>query len=166
MKRDLPYWIKILPIGILSLGLLGVLFSVHISRVTSFSMEPTYSLGDRVLVESLSLRAVPPQRGEVIVFRDPRQATHPLVIKRIVGFPDERIDIKDDVVSVTDKKGVQTVFEKGSLLGREDNGKDFTMQLGPLDYFLMGDNRAGSKDSRTWGTIQLSEMFGRPLFHW
>jgi signal peptidase I len=127
-------------------------------------MEPTFIMRDIVLVDSLSLYIFPPERGELIVYKDPRQVDRPFVIKRIVGMPGEDLDIKDDIVSVTGSDGLTTYFGKGSLLGRENNGKDWHIHLGPEDYLLMGDNRAGSKDGRTTGTIQKSEMFGRPYF--
>jgi signal peptidase I len=138
-------------------------FSVPLT-VTSFSMSPTFERDDLVLVEDFSLRFFPPKRGDEIVYKDPRQKDHPYVIKRIVGMPGEDLYIKNDLVYVIDQNKNGLFFPPDSLLGRRDNGKDWQIHLGPEDYLLMGDNRPGSKDGRETGTIQASEMFGRPYF--
>ena len=127
-------------------------------------MEPKYLKNDILLVENFSLNFFAPKRGEVIVYKDPRDKNHPFVIKRIIGMPNEKLFIENDLVSVVDKNNATTTFPLNSLLGGKDNGKDFSIILGPEDYFLMGDNRAGSKDSRETGTIQKHEMYGRPYF--
>jgi signal peptidase I len=133
-------------------------------RVVSFSMAPAYLVDDIVLAESLSLKFFDLERGEVMVYKDPRQTEHPYVIKRIIGMPGEKLVIENDIVSIVDQNMATTTFPKDSLLGRKENGSDYSVNLGPADYFLMGDNRPGSKDSRVSGTIQPHEIYGRPFF--
>lgn len=140
------------------------ILSLRSLTVVSFSMSPTLEKGDIVLVDWLSLYIIPPMRGGNIVYVDPRNKEHPYVVKRIVGMPNETVFIKNDLISIVDKNNSTTTFEAGSKLGGTNNGGDFQMLLGKDDYFLMGDNRPGSKDSRQTGTIQPPEMFGRPLF--
>lgn len=131
-------------------------------EVISFSMEPTFQKGDLVLTETLTLSVLSPQRGGLIVYKDPRQTEKPLVIKRVVGLPTETVVIERDLVSVRSGFGAATTFAPDSNVGRRDNGQDWQITLGKEDYLLMGDNRAGSKDGRQTGTIQPSEMYGRP----
>lgn len=126
-------------------------------------MEPTLGNGDRMLIETLTPHLGLLFRGQLIVFRDPRDPKHPVVVKRIVGLPRETITVHRESVTVRHPNGREETFEQGSVLGRKDNGDDKTMLLGPHDYFLMGDNRADSRDSRDYGTIQPNEMIGRPL---
>ena len=130
------------------------------------SMEPTLGSGDRMLVETLTPHLGLLSRGQLIVFRDPRDPKHPVVVKRIIGLPGETVVVHRDSVTIRHADGREERFEKGSVLGRKDNGDDKTMLMGPHDYFLMGDNRADSRDSRDYGTIQSSEMLGRPVLRY
>ena len=143
-----------------------LLFFIEPHVVEGPSMEPTLGSGDRMLVETLTPRLGILFRGQLIVFRDPRDPKHPVVVKRIVGLPGETVVVQRDSVTIRHGDGREETFEKGSVLGRKDNGDDKTMLLGPCDYFLMGDNRADSRDSRDWGTIQPSEMLGRPVLRY
>ncbi len=153
----------LVPIAIISVLVSLVIFLSQPLKIVGISMEPTYSINDVVLAESLTLNFFPPKRGEVIVYKDPRQTEHPYVIKRVVGMPGEKLVIENDIVSIVDQNMSTTTFLKDSLLGRRENGMDYSINLGPADFFLMGDNRPGSKDGRISGTIQLSEMYGRPF---
>jgi signal peptidase I len=138
------------------------LFNSTALKVVSFSMRPTVDIGDVILVEGFSLRFIPPERGSVVVYKDPRQTEEPFVIKRVVGMPGDSMKIKDDILSIKTTNGLLIEYEKDSDLGRRDNGGDWSIELGPSDYLLMGDYRPGSKDGRKTGSIQLSEMYGRP----
>ena len=145
---------------VLTVTLGAGVFALPGFRITSFSMEPTLAQGDVVIVIPFlgSLG-----RGDVVIYIDPRLENHPFVVKRIVGLPNEQLAIRDDLVSVQTGEGELT-FPKDSLLGRRNNGRDLSIVLGPEDYLLMGDNRPGSKDGRTTGTIQRHEMYGAILF--
>lgn len=163
MEDLIKFYYKYFLGGLVIFLSLLLLFS-SLLKVVSLSMEPTLATGDIVLVESFSLWAGEPERGDLIVYVDPRQKDHPKVVKRIVGIPEENLFIKDDIISVVNKYNYQTTFSKDSTLGRRDNGVDYQIVLGKDDFFLMGDNRAGSRDSRQTGTIQPHEMFGKPYF--
>jgi len=145
------------------LAALFLLVFIEPHAVVGSSMLPTLEEGDRLLVETLTPHVGLLLRGQLIVFRDPRDPKHPVVIKRIIGMPHETIHVEAHQITITHPDGRSEVFAQGSELGRDGNGDDKTMQLGPYDYFLMGDNRGESRDSRDYGTIQPSEMLGRPL---
>lgn len=140
------------------------ILSNSVLKVVSFSMEPTLMQGDVVVIDRISLFFFNPRRGALIVYRDPRQEEKPYVIKRVVGMPNELFLIREGIISVVDESGATTTFPIGSFLGRDLNGKDFQIKLGPLDYLLLGDNRSGSRDGRATGSIQPSEMTGRAYF--
>lgn len=142
--------------------------------VTGISMQPTFQEGDYLLVEKISPRLIGLFRGSPVVFRDPRNPQHPIILKRVIGLPNETIRIANGSVTAERGKGGKWeeggAEEKGANIEKWEegekagNGPDFEMKLGPEDYFLMGDNRAQSEDSRVWGTIQPSEMIGTVLF--
>lgn len=158
MYRVWTYYIE--AVGVICMFCIVLLiFLCRIVVISSMSMEPTFRNGDYVLI--LPYLGIL-ERGDIIVYVDPRNASHPLVVKRIVCLPTETVSITDDILSVRSGDVTKT-FPTGTTIGRRDNGSDFSIQLGPEDYLLFGDNRPGSKDGRTQGTIQRHEMYGTPL---
>ena len=127
------------------------------------SMRPAFEPNDRLLVESISPRLGLLSRGDVIVFPDPRDPKHPIMIKRIVGLPNETVRVEFERVVILHPNGTEEVFPAGTLLGGSHNSDTKETVLGPEDYFVMGDNRDESIDSRHWGTIQPHEMTGKPI---
>jgi signal peptidase I len=138
------------------------------AKMKGFSMEPTYSEGSWLFLYPLSgywYEKYLFYRGQIVVFQDVRRPDKILEVKRIVGLPNEILKIEDDIVSVENQKeNTSEVFLIDSKLGRRDNGVDMQMALGAEDFFLMGDNRPGSRDSRQIGPIQIPEMKAIVLF--
>lgn len=151
------------PVAWAMLLALILLIFVEPHAVSGPSMLPTLEEGDRLLVEKLTPHVGLLVRGQLIVFRDPRDPKHPVVVKRIIGMPRETIHVEAHQITITHGDGTTEILAQGSELGRDGNGDEKTMRLGPYDYFLMGDNRGESRDSRDYGTIQPSEMLGRPI---
>jgi len=161
-KFHIPYSKFLLnPIFWSSLIALLMLFGIRPYIVSGPSMHPALFANDRVLVERYSPKLGFLSRGDIIVFPDPRDPKHPLTVKRIIGLPGETVRIKDRVIYILDESGTETPLD--DKWGTSDNGVDMEMKLGPEDYFLMGDNRGESTDSRDWGTIQPHEMIGQPI---
>jgi signal peptidase I len=133
--------------------------------VRQTSMVPTYQNNDYLVVEKLSYRFNEPERGDVIIFKSPIENGRTL-IKRIVGLPGETIEIDGNrtVIKYGDKS---TVLEEPYVKNQAPNfSGTYTLKDG--QYFMMGDNRAGSYDSRSWGPISRKDIIGRPflrLFH-
>jgi len=130
--------------------------------IPSGSMEPTLKVNDRVLVNKLSYKLHPIHRGDIVVFkRPPSEASDPTIkdlIKRVIGLPGETIEERAGYVYIN---GVQL---KEPYLPPDAQG--VTTSLPPLkipanQYFVMGDNRTNSKDSRFIGTIPRSLIVGR-----
>jgi signal peptidase I len=96
----------------------------------------------------------PPQRGEVIVFRSPRQPDQDFV-KRVVGLPGEEIEVRNGAVYI-DGSALEEPY-----LDRRDNSNRAPIKLGEGEYFMMGDNRGNSNDSRTWGPLHVGNVRGK-----
>lgn len=155
---------KQLIISTLALVIIALPFVLKPFIVSGVSMEPTFSEGEYLLVENFSPRLFGLSRGANVIFRDPRHPQHPLIIKRAIGLPNEDVTVGQNNVTVTDSRGHATTFGPDTVIGRDLEGAEFFhVKLGPEDYFLMGDNRDQSEDSRSWGTIQPHEMIGRPV---
>lgn len=149
---------------IVVLGIAAIYLCVDFVSIQGPSMVPTYATGDVLMYETLSHRLGLLARGDVVVIREPRSREHPLIIKRIVGLPGETIHVRDEYIEIEYPDKRIERFEKGSAIGRHNNGSPKDMYLGPEDYYVLGDNRDLSTDSRTRGSIQPHEMLGKVLF--
>ena len=169
-------------------AILSLPFFLRPFAVNGSSMAPTLRSDDVVLVDTLSYRLVPIQRGELLVFRNPHRKTEgdrvEVDIKRVIGLPGETVHVRADKVvvdracadaSVPTTQQVpiqpedgpcQTTYPADTLLGggtAGGNGNEFDMHLGPQDYFVLGDNRRDSSDSRYFGTVQPENFIGRAV---
>ena len=124
-------------------------------------MEPSFQNGDYLIVDEISYRLKDPQRGEVIVFKYPMNPSQ-RYIKRIIGLPGETIEIHDGKVDVYDQKGVpQVLDELGYLPESITTSGNTEFQLSNSEYFVLGDNRDLSSDSRRWGSLPRENIIGR-----
>lgn len=124
--------------------------------VSGASMEPMFQNGDYLLIDELSYYFREPQRGEVIVFRypsDPRS----FYIKRIIALPGETIEVRDGSVFVSNNDN-KPLSE--SYIHVQDTGGNVVTELKENEYFVMGDNRPFSFDSRSWGPLERSDIVG------
>ncbi|MEK7162438.1 MAG: signal peptidase I [Patescibacteria group bacterium] len=122
--------------------------------VRGASMEPTFEDGEYLIIDELSYRFREPQRGEVIVFRFPQDPSK-FFIKRIIGLPDESIEIRENKIFI----GGQELNEP--YLSEALTTPDGIVELGAGEYFMLGDNRLFSSDSRKWGTLEQGLIVGR-----
>lgn len=131
--------------------------------VSGASMETTFSSGQYLIVDQISYRFEEPERGDVIVFRYPKDPSK-FFIKRIIGMPGDTIDIKGNIVTITN-----TTHPTGVILKEDAYVRDMapnttlTEVLGDEEYFVMGDNRNASSDSRMWGVLKRDKIVGRAL---
>lgn len=127
-------------------------FALYI--IEGSSMWPTFHDGDTAVVNMLARRIGPIGRGEIVLVRDGQFAEY--ATKRVVGLPDELIEFRGGRVYVNSRvlpepylhKGMQTVSERTRF------------RLGPREYFVLGDNRGDSFDSRTYGPISRDDIMG------
>jgi signal peptidase I len=135
--------------------------------VKGSSMEPNYHSSDYLIIDELSYKLREPQRGEVIVFQYP---LNPSVryIKRIIGLPGETIEIKNGEVFVSRAGGEANKVDESLYLSvkvQEEwkNTNYSSLVLKQNEYFVMGDNRNYSSDSRRWGILPFKNITGRVL---
>ncbi len=129
--------------------------------VSGASMEPTFDSGEYLVVDELSYRFREPARGDVIIFRYPKDPSK-YFIKRIVGLPDETITIKGSEVIVVNRAHPEGLVLPETYLDPGRLKSDFiTVALSDGEYFVLGDNRKESSDSRYWGTLPRENIIGR-----
>jgi len=128
------------------------------------SMEPNYHSGDYLIIDQLSYRFHAPERGEVIVLKFPLDPSQRF-IKRIVGLPGETVEVQDGKVVVYGKeerrRDVVVLDESVYLpLGLQTPGS-VRIDLAEQEYFVLGDNRSFSSDSRKWGVLEKELIVGK-----
>jgi signal peptidase I len=141
-------------------------------RVPTSSMEPTLAcarptigctarLNDRVIVAKIVYRFRDPERGEIAVFHAPAEAKQRCTeggtyLKRVIGIPGDRVTERNGVFYLDGKR-----LSEGYVNGyNRDSVTKVWPRLGKDEYFMMGDNRIGSCDSRTWGPVPRSAFIG------
>ncbi len=129
--------------------------------VNGSSMDSTFLDGEYLVVDELSYRFREPERGEVLIFKYPDDPSK-YFIKRLIGLPGETVDIKSDKVTITNKEHPMGLVLDEPYIHSRSLG-DNTVTLGPGQYFVMGDNRLVSSDSRVWGPLPKSDLVGRPV---
>jgi len=128
------------------------------------SMEPTFFDKEYLIVEEISYRFNGPQRGDVIVFKSPENPGDYL-IKRVIGLPDERVEIKGGEVTIyNDSHPAGFKLNESYLPPGLMTGGDLDVQVGSNRYFVLGDNRSVSLDSRSFGVITRQGIVGRVWF--
>ncbi len=123
------------------------------------SMEPNFHEKDYLIIDEVSYRFKEPERGEVIVFRPPVE-TEDFYLKRIIGLPGERVKVEDNKIIVYNKDNPAGVVVEENYIS-EDTVGSYSMTLGEGQYFVMGDNRDASFDSRRFGPISDETIVGR-----
>ena len=129
--------------------------------VSGSSMFPTFEDGQYLVVDEISYRLDNPKRDDVVVFRYPNDTTK-FFIKRIIGLPGETVDIKGSEVTITNKEHPNGfILDQSYIKNISNDNKHF--ELKDNEYFVMGDNRTASYDSRYWGAVPKNLMVGRAL---
>lgn len=132
------------------------------------SMEPNYHSGDYLIIDELSYRLRDPQRGEVIVFKYPLNPSY-RYIKRIIALPNETLELKNGEVYISRADSeAQKIDESLYINSKTREEWKRMLSYGPLtlkgdEYFVMGDNRNYSSDSRTWGVLPVKNITGKVL---
>ena len=124
--------------------------------VKGASMEPNFDDGQYLIIDELSYRFRQPERGEIIVFKYPHD-TSQRYIKRIIGLPGETVEIKNGEVLVNSQ-----ILNESSYLPEGLATAGLTkIILSENEYFVLGDNRLHSSDSRSWGSVPKENIVGR-----
>jgi signal peptidase I len=131
--------------------------------VKGASMEPNFRDGDYLIIDEITYKFKAPERGEVIVFRYPNDPSQ-RYIKRIIGLPGETIEIEQGKIIIYDEDGNGQALEELAYLPASTlTPGDVLVALEENEYFVLGDNRAASADSRRWGSLPRENIIGRAL---
>lgn len=166
LSRALDFAGELLHVVIISLAIIVPVryFLIQPFYVKGASMEPNFYDHEYLIIDELGYRLHEPERGEIVVFRypnDPRQ----FFIKRIIGLPGERVKVTGGQVWVYNAQYPDgKVLDEKSYLGAIYTGGERDVQLAADEYFLMGDNRGASLDSRSFGPVPRSFIVGRVWF--
>ncbi len=158
--------LEIFEIAAITIGAVFVIrtFLVQPFLVSGESMKPNFSDGDYLIIDELSYHFRQPARGDVIVFKYPNDQTT-YFVKRIIALPGERVKIEDNAVTIYNADHpdgvvlVESYLPKGTVTNR-----DGQYTVGQGEYFVMGDNRLYSYDSRSWGMLKTDLVVGLVRF--
>lgn len=134
-------------------------------------MVPSFESGEYVLTDKVSYRIGEPKRGDVVVFHAPPAANCPAgtgcdFIKRILGVPGDTIEVKNDAVYVNGEPLPEPYIPDEFDIMPGAFTRDRAVTLGPDEYFVVGDNRPYSSDSRAWGPISRRDIVGKAFFRY
>ncbi|MFH1461264.1 MAG: signal peptidase I [Patescibacteria group bacterium] len=164
MKKVFIFIWEIVKIVVISLAIIIPVryYLIQPFFVRGASMEPNFDNGQYLVIDEISYRFEEPVRGEVVVFRYPIDPSQ-YYIKRIIGLPGETIEIENGQIFVYNQE-----FPEGRILdesaylplGRLTSGQ-VKVELNENQYFVLGDNRQASSDSRQWGALAENYIIGR-----
>ena len=147
-------------VAVIALAWLLLRVSIEKTTVVDASMEPTLAEGDKIIIDTLTYRLRAPKRNEIIVFRQGDSEHSFYNIKRVIGLPGEKIRISQGVVYING-----TVMEEFANVDPMilPGLAHYEIELGEDEYFVLGDSRNNSEDSRyaTIGNVRRSEIVGR-----
>ena len=139
----------------------GLRYTIQTYIVNGLSMEPNYWNNEWIIVEKLAYKFANVQRGDIIVFQPPISSTKPF-IKRIIGLPGETVEIQNGTVDIRKADGSVITLQEPYI--KEPFSSNYTsIVIPPNEYFVMGDNRNHSTDSRYWGFVARQQIVARPL---
>jgi signal peptidase I len=127
--------------------------------VNGASMAPTFETGEYLIVDRATYHLDQPHRGDVVVFRYPIDPSK-FFIKRIIGLPGETVELANGVTTIIGDDNVRTVLNE-AYLKKDPTDDHITIELSSEEYFVMGDNRGASSDSREWGPVPRDSIVGR-----
>lgn len=150
-----------------SLFIVIYLFIMQPNQVKGASMEPTFHTSEYILTSKITYKFRSPQRGDVIVFKSPKNPDIDY-IKRIIGLPGDTIVIKDggDVYVNNNLIGEIYISARTNLWEGGFSKEAVPVTIPPDQLFVMGDNRPRSSDSREFGTIEMTSIIGQVFYRY
>jgi len=148
----------------LALLIILVVIPIRVFVISPFvvdgeSMHPTFENLDYLIIDEILYNFRAPARGDVIVFRYPSNPSI-FYIKRVIGIPGETVSINHGVVTITTADGKSFALDEPYIVN-EDATYTKDVSLNQEEYFVMGDNRPNSSDSRVWGPLPKKDIIGR-----
>jgi signal peptidase I len=162
MRKFFASALEVIEVALVAIGTVFLIrsFLFQPFLVSGASMVPNFSNGDYLLVDELTYHIRTPERGEVIVFRYPNDPST-YFIKRIIGLPGEKVRVQDGHVTVINKEHPNGIEIPEAYLPSTtitNGATEFTLTND--QYFVLGDNRPFSFDSRSWGPLEKDHIVG------
>ncbi|MEK7176885.1 MAG: signal peptidase I [Patescibacteria group bacterium] len=157
------FWKELVKLVFLSLVIV-VPFRLYVAQpfvVEGASMEPTFDTGDYLIVDELTYHWKSPERGSVLIFKYPKDPKKSF-IKRVIGLPNETVLITNGQVVIVNNENPEGFVLDESYV-KFSKKEDLSYVLGADEYFVLGDNRVASADSRVWGAVPEKNIIGRPV---
>jgi signal peptidase I len=160
-KNFFPFVLELAKIALIALVIVAPIryFLFQPFIVKGESMAPNFENGDYLIVDEISYRFSDPERGDVIVFNYPKQPSEKF-IKRIIGLPGETIEISGGQIKI-DKGEQSFILGEKYLPNSLETEGDVKITLKDDQYFVLGDNREYSFDSRVWGAVPRKNIIGK-----
>ena len=152
------YWLRDLVLSLL-LAFIVIVFLYQPVQVEGTSMMPSLANHERIFINKFIYRLEPIQRGDIVVFFYPLEPSKSY-IKRVIGLPGERVSIEDGTVYI-DGKPLAESYVPSSYL---DHQSYPDVDVPPDHYYVLGDHRESSNDSRVWGTVDRKYIYGKAVF--
>lgn len=163
MRKTFSFIFEIVVILLITVAVVWPIryFLIQPFFVDGASMEPNFDNGQYLIINEISYRFEAPQRGDVIVFKFPLDESK-YYIKRIIGLPGETVEVADGKVEIYNKENpAGFVLDESNYLPGIYTNKDVKEEMGNDEYFVMGDNRNASYDSRSWGPVPKKDIIGK-----
>ncbi len=172
MKNFFVFLFELVKIVVISLVIIIPIryFLIQPFYVKGASMEPNFKDHEYLIVDEISYRFSEPERGDIIVFKYPKDPQE-YFIKRLIGLPGETVQVKDGKVIIYNDDNVQGMVLDEFYLpdnlrtySNTDDKIELRSEEGEEEYYMLGDNRNSSKDSRSFGPVHEAYITGKVLF--
>jgi len=168
MRNFFTFIFEVVKVVVISLAIIIPVryFLIQPFYVKGASMEPSFYDHEYLIIDEISYRFREPERGEIVVFKYPKDPSQ-YFIKRIIGLPGEKIEIKDGSVYIYTKETNRKVKLDETYLPADLDtipSKEGVEEIGENEYYVLGDNRGHSKDSRSFGLVKDSFIVGKVMF--
>ncbi len=166
ISQKISFWEMLKEVAIF-VGMIYVVFFVIRPYITEpylvdgRSMDPTFTTGDYLIVDKVSYELGSPKRNDVVVFKYPKDPRKSFV-KRIIGLPGETVIVKDSEVTIINSENPNG-FKLNQYYVKHESTGSVQKTLAGDEYFVMGDNRTESFDSRAWGPVNKKYLSGKPV---
>jgi len=163
-KKETSFIGEIFKFALLAL-IIVIPFRIYIAQpfiVSGASMDPTFKTGQYLIVDQITYRLEDPKRGDIVIFRYPNDPSE-FFIKRIIGLPGEIVQLANGVTTIIDPNTKEETTLNEEYLVKDKTDDHLTITLSSDEYFVMGDNRSASSDSRKWGPVPRDKIVGRAL---
>lgn len=152
---------EIVQIAVLALAIILPVryFLIQPFVVKGASMEPNFFDSEYLIIDELTFRFRNPERGEIVVFQPPQHEDQ-YYIKRVIGLPGETVEVRNGLITIYNEEYPNGFTLEESYISEVTEGRD-RRTLGADEYYLLGDNRDASLDSRYFGAVNIDEFIGR-----